>query len=111
MKGDLVFPYPGGKLLLNNFPDTIFPLHSQNDAVSPVVTDVNGELTLGQTIRFSKIELPQAAIGLDQLGELNIPDELYLHKAPFEKKVNEQNLCYIPGGFLKNSEFCERRIG
>jgi hypothetical protein len=84
VKGRFVFPDPRGQLLFDDLPDPVFPLHPQDDPVAPVIAHVHREQTLLQTIRFAKIELSQSAIGLYQLGELNVPDELYLHKAPFE---------------------------
>jgi len=74
-------------LLLHDLPDPVLALHPQHDPVTPVVAHVYGELTLRQTIRFAEIELSQTAIGLYQLGELDVPDELYLHKAPFKKNL------------------------
>jgi hypothetical protein len=84
MKGCLILPDPGGQLLLDDLPHPVFPLHPQYDPVTPVIAHVHREQTLRQTIRFAEIKLPQTAIGLYQLGELNVPDELYLHKAPFD---------------------------
>jgi hypothetical protein len=84
MKYGFVFPDPGRQLLLDDLPHPVFPLHSQNDPITAVIAHVHRKQTLLQTIRFAKIKLPQSAIGLYQFGELNVPDELYLHKAPFE---------------------------
>lgn len=133
-----VLPDPGGQLLFKDLPDPVFALHPQHDPVAPVIAHIHGEQALRQTIRFAKIELSQSAIGLYQLGELYVPDELYLHKAPFEEKLmsdlsvemifdhlrlmsdlsvempfghlvmNNSHATY-QGGFLKNSEFFSQR--
>jgi hypothetical protein len=84
VKGSFVLPDPGWQLLLDDLPYPVFALHPQHDPVTPVIAHVHREQTLLQTIRLAKIEFSQSAIGLYQLGELNVPDELYLHKAPFE---------------------------
>ena len=84
MEGGFVLPDPRRQLLLQDLPYSVFPLHSQHDPVAPVIAHVHREQALLQTIRFAKIELSQSAIGLYQLGELNVSDELYLHNAPVE---------------------------
>jgi len=84
MKYGFVFPDPRWQLLLDDLPDSVLPLHSQHDPVAAVIAYVHGKQSLLKTIRFTKIKLSQTALGLYQLGELNVPDELYLHKAPFE---------------------------
>jgi hypothetical protein len=114
MKSSLILPYPGRQLLLDDLPNPVFTLHPQNDPVAPVIAHVHRELAFCQTIRFAKIELSQTAIGLYQLGELYVPDELYLHKAPVEMLMSdlsvemtfghlsgEQFVCYLSGGLLK----------
>ncbi len=68
------------------------PLHPQYDPVTAVIAHVHREQAFLQAIRFAKIELSQTALGLDQLGELNVPDELYLHKRlPLKKLISDLN--------------------
>jgi len=86
MKDGFVLPDPGRQLLLDDLPHTIFPLHSQHDPVAAIIAHVNSEQAFLQSIGFAKIKFSQSAFGLDQLGKLNIPDELYLHKDAFEFK-------------------------
>jgi len=84
VKGSFILPYPCGQLLLDDLPHSIFALHSQHDPVAAVITNVHGEQAFLQPVGFAKIELSQTAFGLHQLGELNVPDKLYLHKDAFE---------------------------
>jgi hypothetical protein len=84
MKNGLVLPDPGRQLLLDDLPYAIFTLHSQNDTVPTVVADIDCEQSFLQSIRLAEVELPQPAIGFNEFGKLDIPDKLYLHKAPFE---------------------------
>ena|SRR5579864_1893504 len=84
VKDGLIFPYPRRQLLFDDLPDTVFALHSQDDAIATIVTDVYGEQSFLQSVGFAEVELSQSAVGLYEFGELDIPDELYLHKAPFE---------------------------
>jgi len=83
MKNGFVLPDPGGQLLLDNLPHAIFFLHFQHDTVAPVVTHIYREQSFLQSIGLAEIEFPQTAVGLHQLGELNVSDELNLHKAYF----------------------------
>jgi len=83
MKNGFVLPYPGGQLLFNDLPHSIFLLHFQHDTVAPVITYIYREQSFLQSIGLAKIEFPQTAVGLHQLGELNVSDELNLHKACF----------------------------
>jgi hypothetical protein len=70
--------------LFDYFPNAIFTLHSQDDTVPAVIADVDSEQSFLQPVGLAEIEFSQPAIGFYQLGELDIPDKLYLHKAPFE---------------------------
>src|SRR5579863_5159657 len=108
MEGRFILPDPGGQLLLNDLPDSVLTLHPEHDPVTPVISHVHREHPLRQTIRFAEIELSQTAIGLYQFGELYVPDELYLHKAPLLDVMINSRATYR-GGFLKNSEFFSRR--
>jgi hypothetical protein len=81
MKAFFVLPDPGGHLLFHDLPDAIFFLHTEYDPIAPVVTDVHRENAFLQPVRFPEIELSKPAIGFHQLGELNVPDKLNLHKA------------------------------
>jgi hypothetical protein len=98
-------------LLFHDLPDSVLSLHPQHDPVTPVIAHVHREQPFRQTIRFAEIELSQTAIGLYQLSELNVPDELYLHKAPFTKRLMNNSRATYQGGFLKNSEFFYAGIG
>jgi len=84
MKNGLVLPDPGRQLLFDDLPNAIFALHSQNDTVPTVVADIDGEQSFLQSVGLAEIEFSQPAIGFHELGKLDIPDKLYLHKAPFE---------------------------
>jgi hypothetical protein len=84
MKYRLVLPYPRRQLLLDDLPDAIFALHSQYDPVSTVVAHVHSEQSFLQSIGLAEVKLSQSAVGLYQFCELDVPDELYLHKVPFE---------------------------
>jgi hypothetical protein len=83
MKNGLILPDPGGKLLFDDLPHAVFALHSENNAISPIVAHINGEQSFVQAVRLAEVELSQASIGLDEFCELNVPNKLYLHKAPF----------------------------
>src|ERR1700748_2472181 len=84
VKKSLVLPYPRRQLLFDDLPDTVFPLHPEDDTVASVIAHIHREQTFLQAIRFAEVKLSQSAIGLYQLGELNVANELYLHKDPFE---------------------------
>jgi hypothetical protein len=84
MKNRLIFPDPRRQLLLDDLPYAIFALHSQYDPVATVVADVHGKQTFLQSVGLAEIKFSQSAVGLYQFCELDIPDELYLHKVPFE---------------------------
>src|ERR1700733_7419086 len=84
MKNGFVFPYPCRQLLFDDLPYAIFALHSQYDPVSTVVAYVNGKQPFLQSVGLAEIKFSQSTVGLYQFGELDIPDELYLHKVPFE---------------------------
>ena len=84
VKNSLIFPDPCRQLLLDDLPYAIFALHSQYDPVSTVVADVHGEQSFLQPVGLAEIKFSQSTVGLYQFGELDIPDELYLHKVPFE---------------------------
>jgi len=86
VKRCFILPDPCGQLLFDDLPDAVFALHSEYDPVAAVVADVYGEQAFLQPVGFTEIEFPQTAVGLHQLGELNIPDKLYLHKDAFEYK-------------------------
>jgi hypothetical protein len=73
-------------LLLDDLPHAIFPLHPQDDPVSTIITHVYGEQAFLQPVGLAKIKFSQSTVSLYQLGELNVPDELYLHKDAFEFK-------------------------
>jgi hypothetical protein len=97
-------------LLFDDLPDPIFALHSQNDPVAAVVTHVYSEKTFLQSVRLAEVEFSQSAVGLYQFGELDVPDELYLHKVPFDIMVN--NSCAeVKTGFLKDCEFFTQGLG
>jgi len=83
MKNGFILPDPGRQLLLNDLPHAIFLLHFQHDTVAPVITHIYREQSFLQSIGFAEIEFPQTAFRLHQLGELNVSDELNLHKAYF----------------------------
>ena len=84
VKNRFIFPDPGGQLLFDDLPYAIFALHSQYDPVSTVVAHVHSEQSFLQSIGLAEVKFSQSAVGLYQFGELDIPDELYLHKVPFE---------------------------
>jgi hypothetical protein len=84
VKGGFIFPYPGRQLLFDDLPDAVFTLHSQNDPVTAVVTHIYREKSFLESVRLTEVEFSQSAVGLYQFGELDVPDELYLHKVPFE---------------------------
>ena len=84
VKYHLIFPDPGGKLLFDDLPDPVFALHAEDNAISPIVTDVDRKKTFSESVRLAEVELAQPAVGFYELGELNVPDKLYLHKAPFD---------------------------
>jgi hypothetical protein len=84
MKNRLIFPDPCRQLLLDDLPYAIFALHSQYDPVSTVVAHVHSEQSFLQSIGLTEVKFSQSAIGLYQFCELDVPDELYLHKVPFE---------------------------
>ena len=84
VKDGFILPDPGWQLLLDDLPYAIFALHSQYDPVSAVVADVHGEQSFLQSVGLAEIKFSQSTVGLYQFGELDIPDELYLHKVPFE---------------------------
>jgi hypothetical protein len=88
VKYGLVLPYPCRQLLFDDLPDAVFTLHSEHDPVAAVITHIYGKHSFRQAIRFAEVELSQAAIGFYQLGKLDIPDKLYLHKAPFELNLD-----------------------
>src|ERR1700753_4257031 len=83
MKNGFIFPDPGRKLLFDDLPHAIFALHLEDNAISPIVADINGKQSFMQSVGLAEVELSQASIGLDEFGELDVPDKLYLHKAPF----------------------------
>jgi hypothetical protein len=84
MKNSLVLPDPGRELLFDDLPHAIFALHSQYDPVSTVVANVHSEQSFLQSVGLAEVKLSQSAVGLYQFGKLYVPDELYLHKVPFE---------------------------
>jgi hypothetical protein len=84
MKNGLVLPYPGRQLLFDDLPDPILALHPQYDTVAAIIAHIHREQPFLQPIGLAEIKLSQSAIGLYQLGELNVANELYLHKDPFE---------------------------
>jgi hypothetical protein len=84
MKNLLVLPYPGGELLFDDLPNAVFPLHPQYNPVAAVIAHINSKQSFLQPIRLAEVKLSQSAVCLHQLGELDVPDELYLHKVPFE---------------------------
>jgi hypothetical protein len=84
MKNMFVLPNPGRELLFDDLPDAIFPLHSQNDPIAAVITHINSKQTFLQSIGLAEVKFSQSSVRFHQFGELDIPDELYLHKVPFE---------------------------
>ena len=84
MKNCFIFPDPCRQLLFDDLPNAIFALHSQYDPVSTVVAHVHSEQSFLQSVGLAEVKFSQSAVGLYQFGELDIPDELYLHKVPFE---------------------------
>jgi hypothetical protein len=108
MKNGFILPDPCRQLLFDDLPNPVFFLHSQHDAVAPVIAHIHGEQSLLQSVGFAKIEFPQPAISLYQFSKLNVPNELNLHKAYF-RILNYQFLFdYKSAAFLKNSEFLRR---
>jgi hypothetical protein len=91
MKNMLVLPYPGGELLFDDLPDAVLPLHPQYDPIAAVITHINSKQSFLQSIGLAEVKFSQSSVRFHQLGELDIPDELYLHKVPFEVIVN--NFC------------------
>jgi len=92
--------------LFDDLPDAVFTLHSQNDPVTAVVAHIYSEKSFLESIRLAEVEFSQSAVGFYQFGELDVPDELYLHKVPFEIIFN--NSCAEFGsGFLKDCEFLD----
>jgi len=79
-----IVPNPGRQLLLHDLPDPLFPLHVEYDPVAAVIAYVHSEQPFLHPVGFPEIELPQTAIRFHQLTELNVPNELYLHKPHFE---------------------------
>jgi len=84
VKNAFIFPYPRRKLLFDDLPDAVLPLHPQHDPVAAVITYIYSKQSFLQAVRLAEIEFSQSAVSLHQFGELNVPDELYLHKVPFE---------------------------
>jgi hypothetical protein len=84
MKNILILPDPGGELLFDDLPNAIFPLHPQNDPVATVITHIDSKQSFLQSIGLAEVKFSQTAVRFHQFGELDIPDELYLHKVPFE---------------------------
>jgi hypothetical protein len=84
VKNGLVLPDPGRQLLFNDLPNAVFALHPEYDPVAAVIAYVYGEKSFLETVRLAEIEFPQPAVGFYEFGELDVANELYLHKAPFE---------------------------
>jgi hypothetical protein len=84
MKNLLVLPNPGRELLFDDLPNAIFPLHPQYNPVAAVITHINSKQSFLQPVGLAEVKLSQSAVSLHQFGELDVPDELYLHKVPFE---------------------------
>jgi len=107
VKNGFILPDPCRQLLLDDLPHPVFFLHFQHNAIAAVVTHIHSEQSFLQSIGFAEIEFPQTAVGLHQLGELNVSDELNLHKAYFrifKLSYNEPTI-RSAAAFLKNSEF------
>jgi hypothetical protein len=84
MKNLLVLPDPGRELLFDDLPNAVLPLHPQYNPVAAVVTHINSKQSFLQPVGLAEVKLSQSAVCLHQFGELDVPDELYLHKVPFE---------------------------
>jgi hypothetical protein len=84
MKNTFVLPDPGGELLFDDLPNAVFPLHPQYDPVAAVIAHIDSKQPFLQAIRLAEVKFSQSAVRFHQFGKLDIPDELYLHKVPFE---------------------------
>jgi len=84
VKNLLVLPDPGGELLFDDLPNAVFPLHPQYDPIAAVITHINSKKSFLQPIGLAEVKFSQSSIRFHQLGELDVSDKLYLHKAPFE---------------------------
>ena len=84
MKNIFILPDPGRELLLDDLPNAVFPLHSQYDPIAAVIAHINSKQSFLQSIGLAEVKFSQSSVRFHQLGELDISDKLYLHKAPFE---------------------------